>query len=144
MVELAEGRYALRVWRNGFWSDSLSEGARVDVEEVRTGVWLTAIQQIPIESDRGSGNLELRVSRARERKLGGLRFRVEMSHDLPELILVNLALRFHLGGAAMTAEDKGNKVELKPLPCRCSASSRSPSSTRSPTRASWTGGSTSS
>ena len=33
LISLAEGRYSLRVWRNGFWSETLTEGARGDVDE---------------------------------------------------------------------------------------------------------------
>lgn len=113
LAELDDEGYALRVWRNGVWDDTPMTGKRVDVKEVRTDVWLASTESIPLSVDGEEGTLEVRARRSCARRRGSLRFQVELIHDLPKLILVDLKLVFHLGGMALAPGGSAALTEEK-------------------------------
>jgi tetratricopeptide (TPR) repeat protein len=74
---------------------------RNKVQKIRRGVELLSVETIDLEG----GRLEMRVSRSRTKKpaqgASGLKFRVELQHNVKPVLLVDLKVMFRLGGMAM-------------------------------------------
>jgi tetratricopeptide (TPR) repeat protein len=113
VVQQTEDGLAVRLWRADGWA-SVDAAERFTLDEARRDmrrVWLTHQQSQRLEG----GTLHMVVNRQRVGSGGGLGFEVAVSHDVEDVILVGIKLRFLLGGLCMEPGAPVETVQEKEL-----------------------------
>ncbi|MDC3378874.1 hypothetical protein OAX78_01145 [Planctomycetota bacterium] len=112
LIALDDATYTLKRWRNDEWVDVRPEAQeRAGVPAIRR-VWLQSIWNLEL----GDGALHLKTRRRRVGTRTGLEFEVEIWHDAPGQLLVDLELQIKLGGVGMTRDREPQKTETAVVP----------------------------